>query len=297
MNLNMLEVEKIVRRALEEDIGTGDITTTLTIPPGSISHAKIIAKEPGVIAGLHVAALVFELVARSYGSNIPLKVTSPADSEVSRVRFRASMLDGSEVNAGDTIAEIEGDTAVILTGERTALNFLQRMSGIATKTSRLVKLIAHTKAHVVDTRKTTPGMRMLEKYAVRVAGGQNHRFGLYDAILIKDNHILAAGGIEKAIRAARAGVPHTMKIEVEADTLEQVRQALDAKADMILLDNMSLDTLKQAVTMCSGRALTEASGGVTEETIARIAETGVDLISVGALTHSIKALDLSLDIV
>lgn len=297
MNLNMLDVEKIVRRALEEDIGTGDITTALTIPPGSISHAKIIAKEPGVVAGLHVAALVFELVARSYGSDIPLKVTSPAGSESRRVLFRASMLDGSEVNNGDTIAEIEGDTAVILTGERTALNFLQRMSGIATKTSRLVKLIAHTKAHVVDTRKTTPGMRMLEKYAVRTGGGQNHRFGLYDAILIKDNHILAAGGIEKAIRAARAGISHTVKIEVEADTLEQVRQALDAGADMILLDNMSLDMLKQAVTMCSGRALTEASGGITEETIAKIAETGVDLISVGALTHSVRALDLSLDIV
>ncbi|MCL6628663.1 MAG: carboxylating nicotinate-nucleotide diphosphorylase [Armatimonadetes bacterium] len=297
MNLNMLDVERIVRRALEEDIGTGDITTTLTIPPGSISHAKIIAKEPGIIAGLHVAALVFELVARSYGSDIALKVTSQVGGEPTRVRFRASMLDGSEVNAGDTIAEIEGDTAVILTGERTALNFLQRMSGIATKTSRLVKLIAHTKAHVVDTRKTTPGMRMLEKYAVRMGGGQNHRFGLYDAILIKDNHILAAGGIEKAIHAARAGIPHTVKIEVEADTLEQVRQALDAGADMILLDNMSLDMLRQAVTMCSGRALTEASGGITEETIAKIAETGVDLISVGALTHSVQALDLSLDIV
>jgi len=297
MNLNMLDVEKIVRRALEEDIGTGDITTTLTIPPGSISHAKIIANEPGIIAGLHVAALVFELVARSYGSDIAVKVTSQVGGEPTRVRFRASMLDGSEVNAGDTIAEIEGDTAVILTGERTALNFLQRMSGIATKTSRLVKLIAHTKAHVVDTRKTTPGMRMLEKYAVRMGGGQNHRFGLYDAILIKDNHILAAGGIEKAIHAARTGIPHTVKIEVEADTLEQVRQALDAGADMILLDNMSLDMLRQAVTMCSGRALTEASGGITEETIAKIAETGVDLISVGALTHSVQALDLSLDIV
>ncbi|MGB9586841.1 MAG: carboxylating nicotinate-nucleotide diphosphorylase [Armatimonadota bacterium] len=297
MNLNMLDVEKIVRRALEEDIGTGDITTTLTIPPGSISHAKIIVKEPGIVAGLHVAALVFELVARSYGSDIALKATSQLGGEPTRVRFRASMLDGSEVNAGDTIAEIEGDTAVILTGERTALNFLQRMSGIATKTSRLVKLVAHTKAHVVDTRKTTPGMRMLEKYAVRMGGGQNHRFGLYDAILIKDNHILAAGGIEKAIYAARAGIPHTVKIEVEADTLEQVRQALDAGADMILLDNMSLDMLRQAVAMCSGRALTEASGGITEETIAKIAETGVDLISVGALTHSVQALDLSLDIV
>jgi nicotinate-nucleotide pyrophosphorylase (carboxylating) len=297
MNLNMLEVEKIVQKALEEDVGTGDITTALTIPPGSFSHAKIVAKESGVIAGLEVASVVFDLAVKCCGYKSTLQTKCQTQNSPNGICFQATLQDGSEVKAGDIVAEIEGDTAVILTAERTALNFLQRMSGIATQTAKLVRLVSHTKAQIVDTRKTTPGLRILEKYAVRVGGGRNHRFGLYDAVLIKDNHIQAAGGIEKAIRAARAKVPHTVKIEVEADTIEHVKQALEAGADMILLDNMPLDTLRQAVKLCQGRALTEASGGITEENIVEIAESGVDLISVGAITHSVKALDLSLDIV
>jgi nicotinate-nucleotide pyrophosphorylase (carboxylating) len=185
---------------------------------------------------------------------------------------------------------------VILVAERTALNLLQRMSGISTKTYRLVELIKHTHAKIVDTRKTTPGLRILEKYAVRAGGGHNHRFGLYDAILIKDNHIRACGEIKEAIINAKAGAPHTMKIEVEAETLAQVEQALEAGADIILLDNMSPANLKKAVKLCKGKVLTEASGNVHENTIVSIAETGVDLISVGALTHSVRALDLSLEI-
>ena len=283
MRLNQIEVEEIVKRALAEDIGSGDITTSLTVPPGSVCRAQIVAKEEGVIAGLDVAALVFAQVAERYSDKEPV--------------FRSGVADGASVRPGDIAAEIASPTAVILTGERTALNFLQRMSGIATKTARLVELVKHTGARVADTRKTTPGLRILEKYAVRVGGGRNHRFGLYDAVLIKDNHIRAAGGIREAIQAAKSGAPHGIKIEVEADTIEQVKLALEAGAEMILLDNMGLAALKQAVALCKGRAVTEASGGVTEDNIAAIAETGVDLISVGALTHSADALDLSLEIV
>lgn len=284
MNLNFIEVEEIVRRALSEDIGTGDITTALTIPSDSISRAQIIMKEDGIIAGLEVAALVFGFTANSYSAfGQELEFTLIAE-------------EGSRVRVGDAVAEITGMTAAILTGERTALNILQRMSGIATQTARLVELISHTGAAIVDTRKTTPGLRTLEKYAVRTGGGRNHRMGLYDAVLIKDNHIAAVGGIAAAIERARAGAPHTVKIEIECDTIDQVEQALEAGADMILLDNMSPDTLGKAVEICEGRALTEASGGITEESIVAVAETGVDLISVGALTHSVRALDISLEI-
>ncbi|HAH87630.1 MAG: carboxylating nicotinate-nucleotide diphosphorylase [Armatimonadota bacterium] len=284
MNLNFIEVEEIVRRALSEDIGTGDITTALTIPGDSVSRAQIIMKEDGVIAGLEVAALVFGFTANSYSAfGQELEFTLIAE-------------EGSRVRVGDAVAEITGMTAAILTGERTALNILQRMSGIATQTARLVELISHTGAAIVDTRKTTPGLRTLEKYAVRTGGGRNHRMGLYDAVLIKDNHIAAVGGIAAAIERARAGAPHTVKIEIECDTIDQVEQALEAGADMILLDNMSPDTLGKAVEICEGRALTEASGGITEESIVAVAETGVDLISVGALTHSVRALDISLEI-
>jgi nicotinate-nucleotide pyrophosphorylase (carboxylating) len=284
MNLNFIEVEEIVRRALSEDIGTGDITTALTIPGDSVSRAQIIMKEDGIIAGLEVAALVFGFTANSYSAfGQELEFTLIAE-------------EGSRVRVGDAVAEITGMTAAILTGERTALNILQRMSGIATQTARLVELISHTGAAIVDTRKTTPGLRTLEKYAVRTGGGRNHRMGLYDAVLIKDNHIAAVGGIAAAIERARAGAPHTIKIEVECDTIDQVEQALEAGADMILLDNMSPDTLGKAVEICEGRALTEASGGITEESIVAVAETGVDLISVGALTHSVRALDISLEI-
>ena len=284
MNLNFIEVEEIVRRALSEDIGTGDITTALTIPGDSVSRAQIIMKEDGIIAGLEVAALVFGFTANSYSAfGQELEFTLIAE-------------EGSRVRVGDAVAEITGMTAAILTGERTALNILQRMSGIATQTARLVELISHTGAAIVDTRKTTPGLRTLEKYAVRTGGGRNHRMGLYDAVLIKDNHIAAVGGIAAAIERARAGAPHTVKIEIECDTIDQVEQALEAGADMILLDNMSPDTLGKAVEICEGRALTEASGGITEESIVAVAETGVDLISVGALTHSVRALDISLEI-
>jgi nicotinate-nucleotide pyrophosphorylase (carboxylating) len=284
MNLNLAEVRRIVKRALAEDIGTGDITTLLTVPDDSISRAEIIAKEDGVIAGLQVATVVLREVGRAYASAGQVSLTS-------------AKADGDPVCAGDKVALIAGPTRVILTAERTLLNFMQRMSGIATKTARLVELVKHTNAQLVDTRKTAPGLRILDKYAVRAGGGGNHRFGLYDAILIKDNHIRAAGGIKQAIEAAKSGAPHTIKIEVEAENLAQVKQALSAGAEMILLDNMKPSDLRKAVALCKGRALTEASGNVNEGNIAEIAETGVDIISVGALTHSVKALDLSLEIV
>lgn len=284
MNLNFMEVEEIVRRTLAEDVGTGDITTALTIPADSTSRARVVMQEDGIIAGLEVAALVFGFAANSY---------SAFGQEL---EFTLAVEEASRVQKGDTVAEIAGMTAAILTGERTALNILQRMSGIATRTARLAELIGHTGAALVDTRKTTPGLRVLEKYAVRAGGGRNHRMGLYDAVLIKDNHVAAVGGIVAAVEKARAGAPHTVKIEVECDTIEQVEQALSAGADMILLDNMSPDTLGKAVEICEGRALTEASGGITEESIAAVAETGVNLISVGALTHSVRSLDISLEI-
>jgi nicotinate-nucleotide pyrophosphorylase (carboxylating) len=281
--LNLAAVKRIVTRALAEDIGSGDITTALTVPPSSVSRAHIVSRESGVIAGMPVAEMVFRQVAKVYGSEKP--------------EFHIRAFDGCPVAPGQVAAEIVGPTAVILTGERTALNFLQRMSGIAAKTAHMVDLVKGTNAKIVDTRKTTPGLRVLEKYAVRMGGGQNHRFGLYDAVLIKDNHIKAAGGIKEAIEAAKAGAPHAVQIEVEAETIEQVREALESGVDMILLDNMTPATLREAVGLCKGRALTEASGGVTEENVREIAETGVDLISIGALTHSVKALDLSLEIV
>ena len=281
--LNLIAVKRIVTRALAEDIGSGDITTALTVPPSSISRAHIVAREAGVIAGMPVAEMVFRQVAKVYGSEKP--------------EFYIRAFDGCPISSGQVAAEITGSTAVILTAERTALNFLQRMSGIAAKTAKMVDLVKHTSAKIIDTRKTTPGLRVLEKYAVRMGGGQNHRFGLYDAVLIKDNHIKAAGGIKEAIEAVKAGAPHAIQIEVEADTIEQVQQALELGVDMILLDNMPPAMLREAVALCKGRALTEASGGVTEESVREVAETGVDLISIGALTHSVRALDLSLDIV
>lgn len=336
MNLNLAEVRRIVKRALAEDIGTGDITTLLTVPDDSISRAEIIAKEDGIIAGLQVAVTVLDVVAGMYesrqayrvlsdqtpdpkvaGRSILMKAvkltsdkmadrlvidTSPhprnfAVGQRDDVYLIPATEDGNRVSAGDKVALIAGPTRVILTAERTLLNLMQRMSGIATKTARLVELVKHTNAQVVDTRKTAPGLRILDKYSVRAGGGHNHRFGLYDAILIKDNHIRGAGGIKQAIEAAKSGAPHTIKIEVEAENLTQVKQALEAGAEMILLDNMKPSDLRRAVAQCRGRALTEASGNVNEGNIAEIAETGVDLISIGALTHSVKALDLSLEIV
>jgi nicotinate-nucleotide pyrophosphorylase (carboxylating) len=271
----MLGIDKIIENALLEDIHTGDITTMAVVPEKRAADARLIAKEPMVLAGIEVAARVFVIV----------------DPEV---RFTARFADGARLRAGDVIADITGDAASLLQAERVALNLLQRMSGVATLTARYKEAVAGTTAKVVDTRKTTPGLRLLEKYAVRVGGGSNHRTGLYDAVLIKENHIAAAGGISVAVARARAFVPHTMKVEVETENLDQVAEALDAGADIIMLDNMDLETMRRAVAMIDGRSLCEASGGVSLETIAAIAATGVDIISVGALTHSARAMDISM---
>jgi len=271
--------DSIIDRALAEDVGTGDITTTLCIPADKRATANVLAKSAGVVAGVDVGAAVFRKL--------------DPDAIWETLIVDGAVVDGKR----NVIARVSGNARALLTAERLALNFMQRMSGTATITRRFVDLVAGTKARIVDIRKTTPGLRVLERYAVRVAGGHNHRFGLYDAVLIKDNHIKASGGIVTAIQAARRQVPHTMKIEVETTNLDEVREALTAKADIILLDNMDLVTLKAAVDLIDGRAVTEASGGVNEATVASIAATGVDVISVGALTHSAPAMDISLDFV
>lgn len=277
MELSSIELRKLIERSLAEDIGTGDITTNSIVPACSSTKGIIYAKEAGVVAGIPVAEAVFHYLAPD-------------------LQFTAKVDEGSKLEVGDIIAEIEGNARAILTGERLALNFLQRMSGIATRTASLVEKVKLYPVRVVDTRKTTPGLRMLEKYAVRIGGGFNHRFGLYDAVLIKDNHIKVAGGITQAILSARQSVPHTIKIEVEVESLAGVNEALEARADVIMLDNMDPTTMKEAVKIIDGRALVEASGGVNEESIISVAKTGVDMISVGALTHSIKSLDISLDV-
>ena len=267
----------IVRRALSEDIGTGDLTTLLTVPPDARARGEIVAQSSGVVAGLPVVSEVFAQL--DPGLTITFNVQ-----------------DGELVQDGQTLCSIEGRAQSILTGERVALNFLQRLSGIATKTAEFVELVQGTKARIVDTRKTTPGLRSLEKYAVRVGGGRNHRFGLYDAVLIKDNHIQASGGIAQAVESALAQAPHTFSVTVECETLAQVHDAIEAGADILLLDNMTPAELAEAVETVAGQAMTEASGGVTAETVREIALTGVDIISVGALTHSAAALDISLDL-
>jgi len=270
-------IAKLIERCLYEDIGSGDITANSIVPTGANTKGIIHAKQSGVIAGLAVAEEVFRFLS--------------AD-----ISFICKVKDGDKVEAGTILAEVEGDARTILTGERVALNFLQRMSGIATYTSFLVEKVKGYPVRVVDTRKTTPGLRMVEKYAVLAGGGYNHRYGLYDAVMIKDNHIKVAGGIAQAVAAAREKVSHMVKIEVEVEDLAGVAEALQAKADVIMLDNMDIHTMGQAVAMIGGLALVEASGGINEETIAVIAKTGVDIISVGALTHSAQALDISLDI-
>lgn len=276
--LSPLLVESAVRAALEEDLGrAGDVTTQATIPATASATAIIAAREDGVVAGLPLAQEAFRLLNAG-------------------VLFEPRVDDGAHVARTDVIARVSGPARAILSAERVALNYLGRLSGVATLTSRFAARIAHTNAKVCDTRKTTPGLRAFEKYAVRCGGGANHRFGLDDAVLIKDNHIAVAGGVVAALRAAKAHVGHLVKIEIEVDTLEQLREALHEGADAVLLDNMSLQELREAVSLIGGRLTSEASGGVTFETIAQIAETGVDLISVGALTHSAPALDLGLDI-
>ena len=270
-------VEQAVATALEEDLGgVGDITTNTIIPPDAQGDASIIVRKPGVIAGLDLAAASFKSL----------------DPDV---RFTRIVEDGSKVEAGATIARIAGKTRALLTGERTALNFFGRLSGIATLTAGYVAAVEGTHAKIVETRKTTPGLRALEKYAVRCGGGTNHRFGLYDAVLVKDNHIAAAGGLAEALNAVRMAVGHLVKIEVEVDTLDQLEKVLRFPIDAVLLDNMDAGTLKRAIALVKGRVITEASGGVTLESVREIAKTGVDLISVGALTHSARSLDSSLE--
>ncbi len=273
-------IEQQIKQWLEEDIGTGDVTTLSTVPAEHQSKGIIHAKEAGVLAGLPIAALVFHTVDPS-------------------LVFEAKSSEGSELSVGTVLAEIQGSSRSILLGERLALNILQRLSGIATKTQAFVQAVQPHAAKVVDTRKTTPGHRLLEKYAVRVGGGSNHRFGLYDAVMIKDNHIKASGGIAQAIRGARAWIPHTMKIEVEIEQLDQLTEAIQAGADIIMLDNMSNGHMKSAVERIKREAphvIIEASGGVNLDTITDIAACGVDVISVGGLTSSVKTLDISLDL-
>lgn len=268
-------LDPILRRALEEDIGTGDVTTLATIEPGTQARAELVAKEDFVLAGIHVAHRVFQLLS-------------------TEIAFENLLDDGQPVKRGDVLAWLKGDAAVLLQGERVALNLLQRMSGIATLTAAFVRAVAGTGAAIVDTRKTTPGLRVLEKYAVRTGGGSNHRMALYDGVLIKENHVAAAGGITAAVSRARQYVSHTQKIEVEVRNQDEVAEALAAGADILLLDNMSPAELTAAVELIGERAVTEASGGVNLETVRGIAQSGVDLISVGALTHSCRAIDISM---
>jgi nicotinate-nucleotide pyrophosphorylase (carboxylating) len=278
MTLAKILIEGAVRNALLEDLGrAGDITSDATIPDDLIAEAQLTAREPGVVAGMAFAELAFELL-------------DP------RIRLHIEKPDGSRIAPGDVIARLRGPAAKILTGERVALNFLGHLSGVATATARIADAIAHTKTRIVCTRKTTPGLRIAEKYAVRCGGGMNHRFGLDDAILIKDNHIALAGGVQTALRRARAAAGHMVKIELEVDTLAQLAEALALGVDAVLLDNMSLQELRQAVALVDGRALTEASGRINLQTAAGIAETGVDMMSAGWLTHSAAVLDIGLDI-
>jgi nicotinate-nucleotide pyrophosphorylase (carboxylating) len=272
-----LLVEPVVRHALEEDLGrAGDLTSELTVPADRQANARLVARAAGTVSGLIAAECAFRL-------------TDPT------VKFQIEIPDGSQVLAGATLGTIDGPARSILTGERVALNFAGHLSGIATATHALVEVVAGTRARIVCTRKTTPGLRVLEKYAVRCGGGFNHRFGLDDAILVKDNHIVAAGGIGPAVERARAALAHMIKIEVEVDTLAQLEEALALGVDTILLDNMKLDILKRAVALARGKAVLEASGGVTLATVRAIAETGVDYISSGAITHSAPSLDVALD--
>ncbi|TFU26016.1 carboxylating nicotinate-nucleotide diphosphorylase [Thermus tengchongensis] len=270
--------EETLRAWLWEDLGHGDLTSQLVVPEDLQGQAVILAKAEGVIAGLPVAQAVFALA-------------EP------RIAFTGLVAEGERVEPGQEVARLEGPLRGILAGERLALNLLQRLSGIATLTRAYVEALKGTKAQVLDTRKTTPGLRALEKYAVRVGGGKNHRFGLFDGILLKENHLRAAGGVAQAVRRAKAGAPHHLKVEVEVTSLAELEEALEAGADLILLDNFSVEDLREAVRRVGGRVPLEASGNMTLERARQAAEAGVDYVSVGALTHSAKALDLSLLVV
>jgi len=280
-SLPTAELERVVAAALREDLPWGDLTTESLFPEALPGRGEVMAKRPGVIAGLPVLEVVFRQL-------------NP------EVRVRLEVVDGAEVERGQVVAVVEGDGRALLAGERVALNFLSHLSGIATLTRRYVQAVAGLPCRIVDTRKTAPGLRILQKYAVRVGGGANHRFGLSDGVLVKDNHLamLKREGVSlrQALERLRARVPHGIRIQVEVTDLDQVHEAVEAGADALLFDNMDLQTLRQAVARCRGRVLTEASGGITLETVRAVAETGVDLISVGALTHSAPALDLSLEV-
>ncbi|HEY9422746.1 MAG TPA: carboxylating nicotinate-nucleotide diphosphorylase [Thermoanaerobaculia bacterium] len=270
--------EPFIQRALEEDLGrAGDLTSDAILPPNLMGEADVVARAAGRIAGLPVALSAFRILDPSI-----------------EIDVRAT--DGEDVEANAILAMVRGPARSILSAERTALNILGRLCGIATATRQMVELVEPHGAHIVCTRKTTPGLRTLEKYAVRCGGGRNHRFGLDDAVLIKDNHIAFAGGLQAAVERARASVGHLVKIEVEVDSLDQLREVLDLGVDVVLLDNMSLDELREAVGMAKGRAVTEASGGINPQTAADIAATGVNLLSAGWLTHSAPALDVALDV-
>ena len=275
---NTLLIDKIIDNALAEDLGPGDLTTEALIDPSIKGKARLVPREEMVLAGIEVFGRVF----------------SRLDPDIA---LEWNFQDGDVVPAGRDIGVVEGSLRGILSAERTALNFLQHLSGIATLTKRYVDKAGPFKVRVVDTRKTTPGLRILEKYAVRVGGAHNHRLGLFDGVLIKDNHIAAAGSISRAVEKIRADVPHTVKIEVEVDDLKGLEEAMRVGADAVLLDNMAIDEMKEAVSIAGGRVLLEASGGITLETIGEVAQTGVDLISVGALTHSARSVDISLEII
>ena len=274
----MFKNEELIRLALEEDIGAGDVTTDALIEPDHVSTAAIFAKESLVLAGLQVAQEVFTTLDPAMG-------------------FDTTFQDGHRVETGDEILTVYGKLQALLTGERTALNFLQRLSGIATLTRQYVDRVAGSNVRLTDTRKTIPGWRRLEKYAVKIGGGHNHRFGLYDGILIKDNHIVACGGISEAVARVRNNRPQLLPIEVEVSDLNQVKEALESGVDIIMLDNMDLNDINSAVSLVDGRALVEVSGGVILDTLAEVVDMGVDIISIGALTHSARAVDISMRVV
>lgn len=274
--LNWTEVDKILENAISEDIGDGDKTTIALFDPEAMSEAVIVARDNGLLAGIDIASAVFEKLGGS-------------------MKWTKKLSDGDRLKNGDILAQFVGTSRQILSGERIALNLIQRLSGIATYTSRYVQQIRGLDVRIVDTRKTTPGIRALEKYAVVVGGGYNHRMGLYDGIMIKDNHIMAAGSIKRAVSLTRSVYGGRYRIEVETRDLDQVAEALESGADIIMLDNMETSDMKEAVRMIGKRALVEASGGITLDTVRSVAETGVDIISVGAITHSVRSLDVSLD--
>lgn len=277
MRLPQFYVDDIIKRALSEDINYLDVSTVYLFDEDERADAYFVAKADGVLCGIDVALRVFEMLDPTLKAKIHLK-------------------DGCKIKKGDIIAEFNGKVSMLLQGERTALNLLQHMSGIATATNEAVRLIEGTKTTVAETRKTLPGLRALQKYAVTCGGGRNHRYNLSDAAMLKDNHIDAGGGIENTVQKLRRNAGHTIKIEVETRNLDEVKQAVDAKADIIMLDNMNYDEMKEAVKYIDGRALTEASGNITAETIQKVAECGVDIISIGAITHSVKAMDISMKI-